>query len=296
MAKGLGGIIGLVVVSWCAACIGSPPALPALPAQTSGDSQTGGDDQASTTASDPAALLNEEVLVRWFIDESASGQGMGTVLGHDGYAFDLELIDDQGSPVFVEPEAGQRGLLFEQVVSAARLEGVLANTELNEDLAGRQALTIELVLQTDPLDEPRVSTFLYLGRDNQSGTLIGTSMDGVVQVVQLVDAVASATVTSVRTVGPGQRYVLHVAFDLGGPEPLVFYVNGTRENAIVDPGIAQDTKLPPPPTSRIIVGNCWQGGRANIGVIHYAALYGVAFDDAQAAHNAAALLLSDDQP
>lgn len=251
----------------------------------------------------PPALVDRGLLVRYFVDEAASGQ-MPPALTDHGPAplFDLPIVYD-AMVHYAEAGTG-RGLQFPANHDAAAHQ-VIQDTKVRSDLDGVTAATIEVVFEATSASLGGGVLFMLMqpgSGDGRFGMGIGANKFPYLELNQDSPAVSDASALwNVDVVGVG-RIVLQVVVDTTLP------TEAERARLFIDGVLAPHHANPPfaviPPmvgegidtcaTCELILANRQQGDRFVAGTVYYAAMYTEALTTGELANNVALLTANDD--
>ncbi|MFZ6185867.1 hypothetical protein [Nannocystis pusilla] len=265
-------------------------------------STTTGDE---TTGEPPPMLVDEGLLVRYFLDEAKDGQGPKLALDAAPDPLDLPLVYDMGAmnPVYAE-QRGQRGLRWPMPGLHGRATLPVADTKVQTALQNRTAATLELVVDIDAVTLLG-SRLVHVGRSFEMGhfTLRSSALD---RLEFYWKGNNLAGVWPVDWAGLG-RVVVHVVLDTGQPEPIHrvrLYVDGAAvadgmDITLVHPNQNEAIAIPTDPNIPLYfaLGNRGaDGDRSFQGTLYYAAIYATALSETQLQQNAEILAGSDDAP
>lgn len=265
-------------------------------------STTTGDE---TTGEPPPMLVDEGLLVRYFLDEAAGGQGPKYALDAAPDPLDLPLVYDMGAmnPVYAE-QRGHRGLRWPMAGLHGRATLPVADTKVQTALQNRTAATLELVVDIDAVTLLG-SRLVHVGRSFEMGhfTLRSSALD---RLEFYWKGNNLAGVWPVDWAGLG-RAVVHVVLDTGQPEPIHrvrLYVDGAAvadgmDISLVHPNQNEAVAIPTDPNIPLYfaLGNRGaDGDRSFQGTLYYAAIYATALSETQLQQNAEILAGSDDAP
>lgn len=240
------------------------------------------------------AMVDRGLLLRYFIDEAASGT-MPTELV-DSAPNPLPLPIDYGATAnlaFVELD-GHRALRWATAGGDGAPRLLINNTKI-EDLDGREEATYEVVVDLSALGPVPFSRILNVGVSGSlgDGSLLSDSADALS--IAYEDG-------SQRTTWPvdlfSGRLVIHTVFDSNladGSDRLKLYVDGELvsgpSGSVPLPGGSIDLD----PDGELLIGNNPLVRRCFRGAIHYVGVYTVALTEAEVATNAGRLAISDDR-
>jgi hypothetical protein len=262
----------------------------ALPDGPLEDAATTGD-----TAGDSAViplLVDRGLVVRYFMDEAASGQTPTSLT--DSASSPLSLPITFGQASFIE-EGGNRGLNWPASQGSGKAELSLGSTKVNNLLSPARTVTIEVVA--------RITGAGTAGSSNESqiAGLRGGNPDFMLTAIGSTDlrffkpfGSEGATWTGVNN---QQRMVLHLVFDttrVDAQQRIELFKNGgvVAKNASAPP--TQNSTVGLGSGDEIMIGNRQSSDRSIQGTIFYVAYYNVALDALEIANNAERLLATDD--
>jgi hypothetical protein len=271
---------------------------------TSATQGSQGDEDTDTDDTQPALLIDDALLVRYYFDEQAQGEPLQPVLdAGPGAPVDLVGYYAAGTmqPQFVTNDE-HGGMRWTTAGGAGRVSqpvGSTAEQTKLSNIAGSTTMTIEVVVRIDAawalsrivtLERTAGGINLAFGARQTAG---GLRYEIYRQGATWAEWPASAS-----------RAVVHVIMDTE-------LTSSDRVRAFID-GVAVAPTLLNPPSSghtfglngdtALSLGNRFpfDGGasedRAIGGTLYYAAVYAGALSDEQVAHNAAILLANDDTP
>lgn len=241
----------------------------------------------------PDPLVGRGLVVRYFIDEAASGTVPKKLLDSAPSPLPLTIFYDAMS--FDEVD-GNRGLRWNAITQLGRVSAPIGGTKIQTELHGSKTGTIEVVVDVEAtakygrichigydilagfftlrINTPDTISFNYHSGNNPAGTW---SLDHAAAGRQVMHLVYDST----RSV-PEDRARLFLDGKLQTP------LGGTNP---VDP----NDGLNMPANAHFVIGNAEVGDRGIQGTVFYMALYSEALTDAELSKNAAVLQQSDDQ-
>jgi hypothetical protein len=251
-------------------------------------------------------LIDRGLLVRYFIDEAASGRAPAALqdaaLGPGPTPQPLPLTITYGSAYFTEVDM-HRGFWWPFVGSSARAATVITGTKI-EQLNGSKTGTIEVVVEIDDVSVNQ-SPISWIGVGTGPGRFSLTASTSVLARFDLygsghlVNTFAGAWAINFATLN---RCVLHVVLDTAladEGERVKLYVSGTPEMSFGTSHIPpiQDETIALG-SSAYVLGNIDYSnpGRSFQGTLFYAALYSEALTVNEIRNNAAVLQANDDTP
>jgi hypothetical protein len=274
---------------------------------TTSTSTTDTTDTTSGTTGEPIGLVGDGLIVRYFLDEAASGQTPTMAVDAAPQPLALPLVYSKmggNNPVYVE-QSGQRGLSWTKIELDGRATIPVDTTKIQSRLAGSTTATIEVVVEIDQVsaDGSRVS---HIGAGSEPGWLTLRSDD--IQKAQTYwqgDKLAGAW--DVDWVAEG-RAVVHLVYDTAQADPAArvrLCLDGQQlpdaADTVEHP--TQNQTITIPATGMLMkpvhytLGNRGEDVmRSFEDALFYAALYDVALSDGDIASNAALLGQDDDAP
>lgn len=261
-----------------------------------GDAVGTGSDGMAGDAGSSSPLSGNGLLVRYFLNEAASGQAPLFLADASANEVDLSIsYDEPTDPVWASTPAG-RGLRWLSLLSSGRACSTgTAPSVIEQRLTGASTATWEVVASVaDATTGP--SRFTNIGVD--ALWALGLGYDGTNIILGVLDRFR--TDWARWPVDMTNRRVLHVVFDSNAPDPADrahAYVDGVRQPAPTGLAIPAGSTLTVDAAAEFCIGNRGSGGvynRALVGVISYVALYDRALDASEAAANAAVLMANDD--
>ena len=258
-------------------------------------SGTGGSSSGTggSTSGGPPNLVNSNLIVRYFIDEGASGQPTKDLLDSAPNPLNL-VINFDGTNLGYTEVNGNRGLHWTTAGTNARASVLATNTKIQAALTGSGTATMELVIDVDSAggSEARLS---HIGAGTEEGLFtLGWDNSNVQYWMNGVYNVGRWNV-SLNTAG---RVVLHLVVEILQGEMTQrtrLYVDGvwiTPNSATTFPGT--NTPFMSPAGRHYVLGNRDVGGRSFQGTLYYAAMYAGALSQADISQNASELLVNDD--
>jgi hypothetical protein len=268
-----------------------------------GDGGAGG--LGGAGGSTPTTLVDRGVVVRYFLDEAASGSMPAAVLDHGPPpTFDLPISYD-GMQYASAPTG--RGLAYDLDhlgnVGAVTTDGTKIRTDLDESVEA----TVEVVFDANP-GSVEATQFIFMLKATATGDgRLGLALEGANPYFEYnQDTPATADVTQlwdvdVHVLG---RVVAHVVVNTAlanAADRVVLFVNGTPAPPHLNPGIpvipaTQDDGVNTCPSCELHIGNSISTQRSFAGTVFYAAIYNVAFTAAELQNNLTVLTANDDPP
>lgn len=243
------------------------------------------------------ALVDTGGIVRYYIDEAASGQGPANVLYSGDFTpdFDLAITYDGTDLNYVEI-SGNRGLENIDVSTLARAEKAINDTsdKVRDAVDGSKTLTVEIVARVDNFNSGTGRCFVInKASDNPSLGLSGTSS---------TNANVYFNGTLMRSFDPGSvRAVWEIVYDTAlatANDRIKIYKDKVIQSPTINDNPALNATLTLPTGSKLFMLNRGDSGfqRSMDGVLFYAALYSVAMPQADVDTNFDVLDPDDDTP
>ena len=256
----------------------------------------------------PSGLVDRELLVRYFVDEAASGTSPSMLIDASTPATNLAINYDAdivggggaggaGTPepdmTFEEVASGHRALDWPVANQDGRASATTVGTELIA-LNGFWQATVECVARVVD-GHSTGSRLMHIGTDSAHGTLALCSKGS-----SNLQARMNDTILEEWAVDLSARTVIHYVLDTSHGDVDArarIYIDGadigngttqTRQPTVGETFTMTD--------QTITLGNRADGNRSIKGSIFYCALYGTALTDNEIAHNASLLAISDDTP
>ncbi|WP_156041445.1 hypothetical protein [Chondromyces apiculatus] len=247
-------------------------------------------------------LVDDALLVRYLVNEAASGQTPGAL--EDAAPDPLPLAISYASTAeFVESNPGRRGLrwLTEKSTALAWASLNTPDNKIRGSLDDAQQLTLEAVVDIANTEE--FNRILSIGRlvGSEGVDALALVFDDVGRIqLRMNDIFVGKDPQVLKDIG---RVVLHVVLDTTlpvGANRRRFYRNGTLStsgNGNPLGGIpAQNARVSVATSTYLALGNRFQGMHSPAGTIHYAAIYTRVLTAGEIKSNALVLLANDDAP
>ena len=240
------------------------------------------------------ALIDTDLIVRYYVDEAASGTTPTDVLDASGVGTDFDLALTYGTALSYTEAATGRGLQSTSNTGAQRAEKATASGDkVYDNLHGAQKITIELVVDIDSGKVGGGRVFV-LNRTTDS-PLLGLVVDGTDWRVYWEEY------TRRSWTGSTSRQVIHIVYDTTlatANDRIKIYVNGSLITPDYDSTPAQNDTLSIPAGTKLFMFNrgTTTFDRSVTGMIYYAAIYDGAFSAANVTNNYDILVLDDDTP
>ena len=254
----------------------------------------GGPGGADSSGSGAAAeLQDDDLLVRYYLDEDTSGPAPITLRDAAPDPFDLDIV--YTGALRFDGADKQRGLRFDMLEDDARCRRLMDGTKL-DSIDGLTRATVEVVVSL--LDASSVGTRLLHVGDTGNESRFSLQARSTTELD--FEWRGSTEVIGVWVVPDmaARRAVVHFVLDTPDTDPQErgrLYLDGVRQSASIAgtaPGEAVAVGL----GRYLVLGNRESGGRTPVGTIHYAAIYTNALPDPIIADHAAVLLANDDTP
>ena len=259
-----------------------------------GSAGTGGAGGAAGGSPAGSSLVDTGLIVRYYIDEAASGQGPA------------ELVDAAPAPQplgmvwgpelsYAEDGAGHRGLRWNQIEQYSRATVAVDGTKISGQLHGSTTGTIETVVSVSAVSTSH-SRLSHIGQDEEGGRFT-LSMPSPSR-LQFYTASGRKGYWEVDFPGLG-RIVLHLVLDttLADPaERVKLYLDGALVPSVGGEPPDQDEVLDLGTGRHYVLGNREVGERTFVGTLYYAAMYGSALSAADVLNNVGVLISDDDTP
>jgi hypothetical protein len=249
-----------------------------------------------------AQLVDTGLVVRYYIDEAASGTTPTTVVDASSNSYDLTTVNYGSGNMAYTEVSGNRGLEATATTGTQRASRAIDNTSdaLRDALAGAQQITLEIVFTPDAVAAGGGRVFGINGRAGENGELMlkaGALTDGNI-LLSFNDVNYPLNGLALTA---GARVVLHVVIDstqATAADRLEWSVNGS---ALADSGtsIPLNETLALGSDQDIIAFNRENTGsfdRSMDGVVSYAAVYAYGFTNTDVTTNYDILTLDDDTP
>ena len=260
-----------------------------------GRSSVGGLRAASDGETGAPPLSTDGVVVRYFLDEAASGQSPARVLDGGPFGFDIDLTyAGARQPEYVELSTG-RGLYWDVAGDAGGPVAAYPNPAI-ETLHGTTAATYEAVIDFIEATN-QTSRIIHVGHGfywDLSIGFAGSVDDAGFPIGFFSGGLGDSEWSSdLRTRG---RSVVHMVWDSTRPSAADrqrYYLDGVLQAATTStaPGLGQTVDLSE--SDHFAIGQR-QSTRSPRGSIYYAAIYRRALSDAEIGAHVARLAASDD--
>ncbi|WP_437806329.1 LamG-like jellyroll fold domain-containing protein [Sorangium sp. So ce1078] len=254
-------------------------------------------------ARDASCLTDDGLIVRYFLDEAATGSAPAQV--EDAAEAPMPLALTYGPEMsFGTDGAAHSGLSWTAAGADGRASALIDGTKIQSALQGTIAGTIEAVLRIAEVVEGG-SRIVHIGTGAEGGRFtLRSETPGQIVFWWNGDFCGGAWDADLP-----ERAVMHGVFDSTVQEPAAdrvrLYINGVpaRRRNPVGGYCGMHVSVPPlgttldlPDGRHLVLGNRELGGRTFSGALYYAALYARALTAAEIERHTAALLASDDRP
>jgi len=249
----------------------------------------------------PEALVDTELVVRYYLDEAASGTGPTSIVDASGNAYDLDTVNyGSGNMAFTESVAG-RGLKSTAIAGTQRAVHAINDTSdaVRDAMVGVQKCTIEIVCSLIGGNNSGGRIFGINDRVGENGRFmlkgVVTSAQGAVLSFNDDDSFFTGiTLSATRT-------VWHFVVDTTQAtlaDRCKVYRDGVLDSVTVS-SIAQNTTLSIGSGHDLIMFNRENSSafeRSVDATLYYAAMYSGALTAGEALTNALLLFVDDDEP
>ncbi len=282
-----------------ASCSFNPPGLSGDDPEPTGDAglvtADAGAIAADASAPDampPAPLVDTGLVVRYFMDEAASGTEPQSLIDSSGVAPQLNLPIIYGQASYIDD--GNRGLAWGTAGGNGKVEIGLGSAKLDSRLRRAQRLTIEIVVDIDGSGNAGAASELTGMRGGFPDFMLTAVNNGEIRFLKPFGTLGS-TWPGVDT---GERMVLHMVWNTTlstGADRIRLYKNGVIQGKSEDDPPAQGSTVGLVASDDLIIGNSRAQNRSIAGTIYYVAYYDEPLSDGDIVNNAQRLLASDDQ-
>lgn len=261
-------------------------------------------DTGATTGGDDTLMGDDAVLVRYLLDEQASG-ALGLDVQDVGPAPAMDLApfysDGAGQPYYVEVD-GHRGLRWDDHGQSGRAQTAVAGTKLHS-LDGTTAVSFEFVLEVTsvfPTTEPFARLLVWqpdiVPYELDMGVLtsLGAGDEFAIDFRGSWQPGGGLPMARWSMAGYTGRVVVHMVIDTLAADPMRVFIDG-------DEIVAEILNLPAPGETIVVreegflvLGNRPANNVSFGGTVYYAAIYDRALTMPEVAHNATRLIVDDD--
>jgi hypothetical protein len=240
-------------------------------------------------------LVNDGLVVRYYLDEAASGTAPTTVGDAAPNPLDLNLNYANAVMSFTEDAAGHRGLLFADWGLDDRASIAVDGTKLGTEVHAHKTITLEAVVDIEGVSGSG-TRLIHFGSGTESRLtleLFSTSR------IDLYWNDSDRLAEGVYDLSAGNRVVVHAVIDTAQADAdarAMLYVNGAPLAKTINSPPVQDEVVNLSTGRHFVIGNREIGDRSPEGIIYYAAVYNQPLDAMQRLQNIATLLVDDDTP
>jgi hypothetical protein len=238
-------------------------------------------------------LVNEGLLVRYFMDEAASGQAPPALLDAAPEPLALPIAYDTTTALTYCENAGHRGLCWPHTNTNAKAWVPLAGTKIYTALNNVTGGTIELVVDMTGGDFSRLSHVTAASGGDFTLGANGTGLLGFDWQSNTWPAQWNVPLTSIG------RVVLQVVLDTTQAVPddrIKLYLGGVVQTPLQTNPPTQGQAIALEPAGYYVVGNRSTSATSIQGAVYYVAMYSLPLTPAQISTNASMLALDDDSP
>ncbi len=250
----------------------------------------------------PPVLTDRGLVVRYYLDEAASGQAPTEI--HDGAVNPLDLTLSYAPELSFIEIAGNRGLQWTEASAEGRATVAVAGTKLLDTIHDSTMATAELVVAVE--NSVYFDRFLSVHLSNQPGDHFGLALPfGATSIsfhpyAWTGDNAGEWTV-ALTTLG---RVVIHVVIDTtlsAEADRTRLFVDGSAAAATTAPSttfvpLQAGATIDLGTNTIFTVGNKPGTSRSIQGTIFYVALYAAALTGAEIDNNGKVLIANDDHP
>lgn len=267
-----------------------------------GGKGAGGDGGMGGSGGSPPVLVDRGLVVRYFIDEAATGTGPQAVRD-SGPAPALDLTLSYDNMQYVQASTG-RGIELSGNHDGYAAAPTPDGTKIRDVFDGALESTMEIVL--DVAGDNALGYPFFLQQDGDLDGRFGLGIDGDTPYFEYnqdspgLQDVSALWDPNLKAAG---RVVAHVIVDTTLPneeDRITFFVNGVQAGnqtpnvALIPP--AQNEGVDTCANCSLIIGNRLAGTHPFRGVVYYAAIYNVALTANERQNNVDLLMVNDDTP
>lgn len=248
--------------------------------------------ESTSTGDQPAALIDDGLVVRYFLDDYPRGAPPDGGTAKDSGpmpALDLPFIKQGGQPKY-ELVEGNSGLSWTNVSNNGRAIAPVIDSKLM-DLGGATEFTLEVVVDIETANGAG-TRYIHIGTpSDHSLALVSDDPES----MHLRSHVSTNTAVWDPDLTNG-RTVCTVVVDLSqlGADRYRLFINGGNEVGATSFQDLDSVEIDA--GHSLSIGNRTDGDRAMIGTLFYAAIYDRALTEAEVQQNADVLGESDDAP
>lgn len=242
-------------------------------------------------------LVDTGRVVRYYIDEAASGKTPTEVLDEAATPFNLAITYDLNDLNYNEI-SGNRGLENTVTATNAIAEGIIddVSDKVRDALEGIKTITVEIVARIDDFAAGMGRCFA-INQRSAGNTRLGFAGNSATAMKVWWEG------NSMRTIDPGTvRAVWHVVYDTAqatADDRVKLYKDGVLQSPTIDANPSLDNSFAIDVNTAIVMLNRGLTGnreRSMDGVLFYAAIYSVAMPQADITTNFDILTADDDTP
>ncbi len=255
---------------------------------------SGGEAGAPCTGGAAGALVGEQLLARYLINEADSGAAKGQLDDASAEPLPLELYGVKEELIYMEPSCGHRALSWSAPGLDARAAALIGNSKLAA-LHGSKQATIEVVVKIEAVADAMQtgpSRLMHIGPDFQQDWFsLGLAQP------ETLDFFWKGGVNAGRWPLPtgSDPFVLHLVLSTSALNTLMLYINATPQepyNNVPLPAINETIGIFG--GAKLVLGNLPDGKHSFQGELYYLAIYNAALSQSEMLHNVDRLLANDD--
>ena len=238
-------------------------------------------------------LVNDGLLVRYFMDEAASGQVPPELLDAAPQPLALPIVYASATALTYCENAGHRGLCWSQSNTNAKAWIPLAGTKIYTALNGLTGGTIELVVDMTGGSFSRLS---HVTAASGGDFTLGSNGGGLLGFDWQSNSWPAEWNVPLASLG---RVVLHLVLDTTQAVPadrVKLYLGGLVQTPAQTTPPAQNQAIALETAGYYVIGNHSTNATSVQGAIYYVAMYSLPLTAAQVSTNASMLALDDDSP
>lgn len=251
---------------------------------------------ASAGGGGGAALVNTGLIVRYFIDEAASGTAPTALLDASGVGSPFNLALTYASNMTYTEVSGNRGIDSASTTGNNEAVASINDTtdKVRDAVNGAQKSTMEIVLRPDTIATAGGNRIFTLGNNDANTPELGVITASATE----YEVVFNTAIQRIWDGAEGSRLVLHVVIDTTqavATDRVLVYVNGSLISPTVNanPTLNATISLPAGSKMQIINRNAGWGNPLG-GAVFYTALYSSAFPQGDVTANYNRLIADDD--
>lgn len=246
-------------------------------------------------ALDPdGGLIDRGLVVRYFIDEAASGTQPLFLIDSTDDPLSLPLYYEQGFG-FSQNDS-HRGLSWNSSQQRGHAGVNINGTKLMTLLNGSTYATIEFVADIKSITD-NISRIVSIGTGDIGGNLlVGTDESNRLKLYWDYGVTVGEWILPLTTFG---RSVVHVVIDTTAEaeaDRVQLYINNMKIGRLPGMSPGQDEPIDLPDDAQLTLGNSFGGAVSFSGTLYYAAVYNEAFTPEEIIANTALLTERDDTP